>query len=167
MLVVFNLDTMDDLIKILPELAKSMPDAPELREAVLFALWRKAAGKGLRDHTIPVSVEGKTMHVAVRDPIWKRNLEKLAPQLLDRINRLMGSKGVAYIAFEMDESLFQAQAAAERTVASATDSIREVPAVVKQRSEAIRDPELRRQFLDAARAYLGTRQSKEEEGSKV
>lgn len=146
---------MEDLIKILPGLVKALPGSEEVREAVLFAMWKKAAGEGLRIHAIPISVEGRKMRIAVRDPIWKKHLEKLAAQLLERTNRLMRSAELKFLAFEVDESRFRShQGAKDELGGSDKDPDTIVTGSLAKQSRAIRDPKLRKLFLESAAAYL-------------
>ncbi len=43
---------MEDLFRTLPKLLKEMSDSEEVREAVVFAAWRKIAGESLQTHAI-------------------------------------------------------------------------------------------------------------------
>ena len=44
---------MNELFRALPALLKQMEDNEPLREAVIFAAWRKIAGEGLREKAVP------------------------------------------------------------------------------------------------------------------
>ncbi|NNE66688.1 MAG: DUF721 domain-containing protein [Pyrinomonadaceae bacterium] len=127
-----------------------MPDSPELRESVVSAVWRRAAGAGLREHTIPGSLEGKRLKLFVRDKIWKKNLESMAPQLLFRLNALMDARLVDYLEFEVAENKFEA----DKKETLADEAIPAVSAELVEKSEAIKDPALREQFLKSAAVYL-------------
>ena len=65
---------MEDLFRTLPKILKEFEDSAQVREAVVFATWKKAAGKSLCDHAVPTSLDEKRLSVAVKDETWKSHL---------------------------------------------------------------------------------------------
>jgi hypothetical protein len=93
---------MDALFRTLPGLFDAVEGSAEVREAVIFAAWRRIAGEQISDRTAPIAVEGKRLIVAVADKTWKRNLEALSSQLLFKLNAVLGSSLVKFIEFRIE-----------------------------------------------------------------
>ncbi len=146
---------MEDLFEILPNLRKTFPDSEEIREAVIFAVWRRAAGDGLREHTVPIELVDKTLVVSVRDDVWKRHLESMAAQLVSRINVLLKGSEVRFIEFRSDD-LFDSKT--ENTTGSLPEKTSpesfEISEDLLEKASLIPDPELREQFVKSATVYL-------------
>ena len=145
---------MDDLIKALPKLLRASGDAEEVLEAAAFAAWRRAAGEALRGCAVPFRLHRKTLVVSVPDATWRKQLERVSPQLIFRINSLLGQALVTFVEFRVDpqtineERARMRQSQYERLVAEegALGRARELD----EAASAIRDEELRRRFLLAA-----------------
>src|SRR6185295_13952933 len=90
---------MIDLTALLPRLLRANGANAEL--AVKLA-WSKAAGTGLRRHTIPVRLVSKTLIVAVADPIWQKQLQHMSAELIFRINNLLQGNLIDTIEFRVD-----------------------------------------------------------------
>ena len=145
---------MDDLFKALPKLLRAAGDAEEVLEAAAFAAWRRAAGEALRGCAVPFRLYRKTLVVSVPDATWRKQLERVSPQLIFRINSLLGQALVTFVEFRVDpqtineERARMRQSQYERLVAEegALGRARELD----EAASAIRDEELRRRFLLAA-----------------
>jgi len=148
---------MEDLFRMLPALLESFPDSPEVRQAVVFAVWRRAAGDGLSAHTVPIELSEKKLSIAVRDKIWKRHMESMAPQLLFRLNAILKTGNIGFLDFQIDEDSVNARldsgsrAESEDTVDSGHFSL---PSDLKEKAKRIKDPQLRKGFLESAAVYL-------------
>jgi hypothetical protein len=152
---------MEDLFQALPGLLRAAGESEEVLEAAGFAAWRRVAGEALRGCAVPFRLYRKTLVVSVPDSTWKRQLEQVAPQLVFRLNSMLGQAVVTYVEFRVDpqtvreerarlrntqyEKLTQEEAALGRAVELG-------PA-----AEAIRDDELRRRFLLAAGSCMNRR----------
>lgn len=140
---------MNEFFAALPALLRQMPDSPEVRRAVIFAAWRRAAGRQLSERAVPLSIEDGRLFVAVADRNWKRQLGSLADELLYKINAALGSSEVKFIEFVIDPAAVPAHTA--RDVGEADD---ETSPVINEEIAAaaarISDGELRKQFLLAA-----------------
>lgn len=78
--------------------AELEPDSRALR-AIVFAAWRKAAGEAITAKTEPVDLVDERLVVKVIDETWHSHLEALAPQMLARINKLVGDGAIKRIEF--------------------------------------------------------------------
>jgi hypothetical protein len=145
---------MDDLFKALPKILRAAGDAEEVSEAAAFAAWRRAAGDGLRGCAVPFRLYRKTLVVSVADETWRRQLEKMSPQLIFRLNSLVGQPLVTYIEFRVDPKTVSAER--ERVKQSEYERLVGEENALKRAhelddaAEAIHDEDLRRRFLLAA-----------------
>ena len=96
---------MESLIKTLPAILQAAGDSPEVVEAACIAAWKHAAGDGLRDHAVPLSLNDHALVVAVADATWQRQMQSLKSQLLARINSILGRQLVKEIEFRISEQL--------------------------------------------------------------
>ena len=149
---------MEDLFKMLPGLMKSFPDSPEVHEAVVLAVWRRAAGEGLREHALPISLDGKRLSILVRDEIWKRHMESMAPQLLFRLNALLEISRVDFLEFRVDDAAFDSTREETTYPKDIEKETAQLPQSLRKKADKIKDPALRKDFLDSAEAYLSMRE---------
>ena len=146
---------MEDLFKLLPKMLSQFKDSAEFREAVVFAAWRKAAGRDLARNTAPVSLEEKRLVLAVRDETWKKHLESLAGQMIFKVNSLLGQAEVTFIEFRVEKDVFEnPPVASAGRKADSERILEEVPTQLRESADAITDDELRYKFLLAAGSCL-------------
>jgi len=139
---------MDELIKTLPGILRSVGNAKEVVEAAAIAAWKRAAGSGLRNHAAPLRLEGKTLVVAVADAVWQKQLGAMKGQLLFRINSILGQPLVSQIDLRIDPRIASTQAATgSKTKVEMLDN--EVPLELSSAATAIKDKQLRQLFLKA------------------
>src|SRR5580765_3414450 len=93
---------MESLIKTLPAILTAAGPSAELAEGACFAAWKHAAGDALSVHAVPVKLEDQTLIVAVADNIWQKQLEQIRPQLLFRLNTVLGHSLVKIIELRID-----------------------------------------------------------------
>ena len=150
---------MEALFRALPQLLKDFEDTEEVREAVVFAAWRSIAGESLSEHTVPFRLFNKHLIIAVADKMWKRHLETLSGQMIFKLNSALGQAIVTFIEFRVDEETL----AAERTKHRANQisdeeqieiALEEVTPKLRHSADAIKDDNLRYQFLLAAGSCL-------------
>ena len=144
---------MKDLFSALPKLLKTIPNSSEVRRAVLFAAWRRAAGPQLNEHTEPCGIDHERLIVAVADRNWKRQLGGLAPQLIFKINAALGGAYVRYIDFVVDPVAVES-GRAERGQGRIAVDVGEPSPELNESAGAIKDESLRREFLRAAAGSL-------------
>ena len=150
---------MNELFRALPALLKEFDDNPTVREAVTFAAWRKIAGESLRQHAVPFQLVQKRLTVAVKSETWRKHLEHLSGQMIFKLNSALGSAVVTYIEFRIDEAAVEKENY-KATGTTLTDeeleeiALDEVTPKMRRSADAIKDDNLRYQFLLAAGSCL-------------
>ena len=154
---------MEALFRALPKLLREFEDTEEVREAVVFAAWRRIAGESLSEHTVPFRLFKKHLIVAVADKMWKRHLETLSGQMIFKLNSALGQAIVTFIEFRVDEETLVAERSQYR-VKQMTDeeqreiALEEVTPKLRRSADAIKDDNLRYQFLLAAGSCLARKE---------
>lgn len=145
---------MEQVFKTIPAILKDDDSGQLLREAMVIAAWKRAAGESVSSNARAIGVEDSTLKVAVADEIWKIHLESLAGQMLFKVNSILRSPEITYIEFYVDEEA--ARKAAPAPARSVPQKVfdreaercrSEIPASALN---SIRDEELRELFLEAA-----------------
>jgi len=155
---------MDELFQALPKLLRAAGDSEEVLEAAAFAAWRRAAGEALRGCAVPFRLYGKRLTVCVPDVTWRRQLEGVSPQLIFRVNSLLGQALVTFIEFRVDpqtvgeERARQRQSHYERL--ECEERALERAHELDDAASAIQDEELRRRFLVAAGSCMNREERK-------
>lgn len=150
---------MEDLFRTLPKILKEFDDSEAVREAVVFATWKKAAGKSLCDHAVPESLTDKRLVVAVKDEMWKSHLESLAGQMIFKINSILSQPSVTFIEFSVDQEFVDRKLGNDRQTEMSDAKLRklaleEISTNLSNSAETIPDEKLRAQFLLAAGSCL-------------
>ncbi|HET6891050.1 MAG TPA: DUF721 domain-containing protein [Pyrinomonadaceae bacterium] len=101
---------MESLLKTLPAILQVAGDSPEVVEAACIAAWKHAAGEGLRDHAIPLSLNDHTLVIGVADSTWQQQLQSLSSQLLARLNSILGKPLVSQLEFRVTPELMPGSA---------------------------------------------------------
>lgn len=144
---------MKRLLDILPQILENAPDSPELKEAVVFTIWRRSAGKTAAANAIAVKFENGRLGVAVKSEAWRKELAELAPQLLYKLNAILGRSVVKKIDLFVDEKAFHTKSLAERDESMKSTAV-SAPLPLRNAAGAIKDEQLRRSFLKAAAGSL-------------
>jgi len=141
---------MQDLFAALPMILEKFGEDDTVRESVVFATWRRVAGDGISEHTVPVGIDDGRLIIAVSGKAWKRHLEDLAGELLFRINRLLASESVKFIEFTENASLVAESRERDEFADSFAAAEAEITPELRRAAMAIGDMEMRRRFLLAA-----------------
>ncbi|MEZ5427913.1 MAG: DUF721 domain-containing protein [Pyrinomonadaceae bacterium] len=154
---------MNELFRALPKLIEVFEDTPEVREAVVFAVWRKIAGESLRGHTVPFRLFGQHLIVAVADNMWKRHLEMLSGQMIYKLNSALEREAVTFIEFRIDEETLRREHVRRPQTTGEDDESEEraldlVTPKLRHSADAIKDDHLRYQFLLAAGSCLARKE---------
>lgn len=154
---------MQDLFRTLPKILKEFDDSAEVREAVAFAAWRKVAGKSLLEHAVPFRLFNKKLIVAVTDKMWKRHLEDLSGQMIFKLNSILGQTVVTFIEFRIDEETVSNERNVHRKnnlsdAEYAEMALDKVTPKLRRSADAIKDDNLRYQFLLAAGSCLARKE---------
>ena len=150
---------MQDLFKLLPKLIDQFEDSGEVREAVVIAAWKRAAGDSLSSQTAAVELRNKQLFVAVKDETWKHHLESLSGQMIFKLNLILGQTAVTFINFRIDEDLVfeHSKSLVDKSVSEEERrelALREVSSNLRISANNIADEKLRNQFLLAAGSCL-------------
>src|ERR671929_69083 len=145
---------MDDLFQALPKILRAAGESEEVWEAAAFAAWRRVAGEALRASAVPFRLYRKTLVISVPDATWRKQLEQMSPQLLFRLNSLLGQALVTYVEFRVDpKTVGRERARARRTqyerLVEEERALRRAEEL-DEAAAAIQDESLRRRFLLAA-----------------
>jgi hypothetical protein len=151
---------MENLIRALPDLLRTI-DSPEVIEAAAIAAWKQAAGEGLRQHAVPLRLDGRTLHVAVADAVWQKQLRTLCAQMVFRINNLLGHSLVDRIELRIQPSAVKHRSDEAKTAVQVQEN--DVPIELWAAANAISDKNLRQSFLRAA--LSSTRRNEKRERS--
>jgi hypothetical protein len=144
---------MIDLTALLPKLLRANGANAEL--AVKIA-WSKAAGTGLRRHTVPVRLVSKTLVVAVADPIWQKQLQHMSAELIFRINNLLQGNVIEAIEFRVDAGALKSAGPTNRTSGKEAQN-QPAPTELLFAASSIADEELRARFVRAAQNCIERR----------
>ena len=150
---------MEDLVRALPALLKEFDENEAVREAVVFAVWRKVAGESLSGHAIPLRLFQKHLIIAVAGDTWKKHLEHLSGQMIFKLNSALQQAAVTFIEFRVDEeTILQERAKNKKPTLSDAEleeiALEEVTPNLRHSADAIKDDNLRYQFLLAAGSCL-------------
>jgi hypothetical protein len=150
---------MNELFRALPALLKQFDENEAVREAVTFAAWRRIAGESLRQHAIPLRLYQKHLIIAVANETWKKHLESLSGQMIFKINSALGQAIVTFIEFRIDEKTIQTERAKNKKSTLSDEELQEialeeVTPKMRRSADAIKDDDLRYQFLLAAGSCL-------------
>lgn len=153
---------MEDLIQALPKLLRAAGESEEVLEAASFAAWRRVAGEALRGCAVPFRLYNKRLIVSVPDTTWRKQLEQVSPQLVFRLNSLLGQAVVTYVEFRVDpqtvrEERARLRASAQDGRAQEEDALRRA-VELGDAASAIHDETLRRRFLLAAGSCMNRRE---------
>jgi predicted nucleic acid-binding Zn ribbon protein len=143
---------MESLIKTLPAILSAAGPSAEVAAAACFAAWKHTVGEALSIHTVPLKLENQTLIVAVADNIWQRQLEQIRPQLLFRLNTVLGHSLVKLIELRIDPNALPKTRMPQGMPKHHPDSA--VPFELRAAASEIQDADLRRAFLGAATSCL-------------
>jgi hypothetical protein len=144
---------MLDIFRTLPGIFDDVEGAEMVREAVVFAAWRRIAGEGLVEHAVPLRLEKGRLFVAVSNLMWQRQLKDLCGQMVFKLNASLGTPTVNFIELQIDEEAVRARRSKKAELNEGELerlAEKEISPELASAAERIADEELRRQFLLAA-----------------
>ena len=92
---------MEQLFGSIQAVVKNLEPNEKVSESVVFAAWKQAAGESLSARASAVEVRDRRLVVTVEDDTWRKSLEGLAPQLLAKMNSLLGPGALSFIEFHV------------------------------------------------------------------
>ena len=145
---------MEELIKTLPTILRSIGDDPEVATAAAITAWKRAAGDGLRQHAVPVNLQDGTLVVAVADAVWQKQLRLMLKELIYKTNSMLGQPLVKQVELVVDAQIVNPRPRSSGDRQAPT----EVPAEILSAASVINDVKLREKFIRAATGTLARRQ---------
>ena len=145
---------MEELIKTLPTILRSIGDDPEVATAAAITAWKRAAGDGLRQHAVPVNLQDGTLVVAVADAVWQKQLRQMLKELIYKTNSTLGQPLVKQVELVVDAKIVnpRPRSSGDRHAHA------EVPPEISSAATVITDVKLREKFIRAATGTLARRQ---------
>ena len=144
---------MIDVTRLLPRLVSANP------ELAAKLAWTQAAGPGLRRSAVPVLLQGKVLTVSVADPLWQKQLQSMAGELLFRVNTLLGGNRIDEIVFRIaPRDLPKAEPRRDAEPPTAREP-HELPTELLFAANSITDEDLRMRFLRAADNLIARREA--------
>ena len=95
---------MEQLFGALAKVVADLAPDDRGRRAIVFAAWRRAAGHAIAAKAEPVDLRESRLVINVTDDAWVSHLQALAPQMLAKINVLVGHGTVTRIEFHSSNS---------------------------------------------------------------
>jgi hypothetical protein len=146
---------MNELFRTLPKLLKELNDNEDVREAIVFAAWKKIAGEALNEQTVAKRLTEKRLTIAVAGDMWKKHLESLSGQMIFKLNSMLGQAVVTFIEFQVDEKLVvenrkRKAVSIEENLITDESALKKISPKLQKAANAITDEALRNQFLLAA-----------------
>lgn len=152
---------MNSLGRLLPSLVRGAEDSPHARECAAISAWNGAVGAGVRRASAPVRLDNRMLVVAVVDQTWKTQLERLAGQLIFKLNSALGAPVVTRILFRVDAATVAAYGSKDQRPVVTGDPAACARDLAADAAE-IPDPGLREAFLRAASRCLARAEAEEE-----
>jgi len=149
---------MESLFKTIPGVLKDLGIALPISSSTVFAAWKRCAGEQVAGRTVAKEFQNDRLVIAVEDLTWKRNLEELSPQMLQRLNACLADGAVKFIEFRVDEKLVSdsKNARVKRAADEEVVRLKVDPALVVA-AGSIADDNLRSSFLKASAIYEARR----------
>ena len=146
---------MKDLLALLPVLLRKVEDSAEARQQAAFTAWAACVGKQLREATSAVKLEGKTLIIAVRDSIWKKQLNRMTGQVLFKLNSVLEAPLVTRLEFVVNPKLIEQSH--PQVPAPGFKAPERQASPLRERADRIPNAEMRDAFLRAAGKCLDRR----------
>ena len=153
---------MHEVFDAFAAVMRSMPPDPDIREAFVFATWKRVAGELLCEHAVPARFDQDVLHIAVSNIACQKHLADQSPQMLFKLNAILGNGPVRRIVFVIEENYVIATR--ERPAKDTADeefislAERETTGDVMRSARQIEDDDLRNAFLLAAGRCLARRE---------
>jgi hypothetical protein len=93
---------MEQLLRAIPGILKDLETNAGANEALVFGAWNQVAGNMLSSRTEAIEFHDRRLVIGVDDKTWQRNLEELSPQMLAKLNEMLGQGSVTFIEFRVD-----------------------------------------------------------------
>jgi hypothetical protein len=129
----------------------------EVATTAACVAWKHAAGELISKQTVVTGLQKQTLMVVVADIVWQRQMQSVSPQLIYKLNALLGTGTIRFIEYHVDTTAFIHDVAIDNPEPRATMAL---PAELITAAAAITEPKLRRSFLAAAESSMRYRQTR-------
>lgn len=139
---------MDRLFDCIPAIVLEHLPHDKTIKALVIAAWSRSAGESIKQRSAVIDFVDNILIIGVADELWRKNLERLAPQMVASINSNLKHGTVRRIEYRLDEAVGRAVERCEAIQNAVPD------AGICRAAEAIEDENVRKAFLAAAATYL-------------
>jgi len=84
-------------------LLRSYGFGSKLSEYRVFGKWDKAVGAAIALHARPLAVRGTKLSLVVDSPAWMQQLSLMKPQLIEKVNQMLGRDAIKDITLKLGE----------------------------------------------------------------
>lgn len=139
---------MEEILDLLPNILRQTGYQEAVCEKAVCAAWNRIVGDVVSAHAVPFRLYENRLIVLTSDATWKKQLEMMSPEILYKINRLLGADMVRFIEYRVDPYRIAAHRHQEHEVRfhRLDEIIRDLEPLVRD----LADPDLRAAFLRAA-----------------
>jgi hypothetical protein len=141
---------MEQLFRALPAVLRDLGPNAQADEAIVIAAWKRCAGEMLNARTQPLEFFEGRLVIAVEDQTWRGQLEAMSPQMVARLNSILGDGTVSFIEFRIEASAIQRHWRSKLE----PGAIGDVEPSIGAAAGAISDEGLRKRFLETAASIL-------------
>jgi len=127
---------MQRIAEMLPEVYRKLAREAADEQALLLGLWPVVVGAKIAARTRPLRLSGSTLEVQTADQQWRKELARMIPDIIRRLNAASGKSVVQDLQFLVD---VKRAPRPPRRAASATG-------LKRDEADGIADPELRRLY---------------------
>lgn len=153
---------MDRIRYYLPTILRLGGEHDEVREQVVFAAWQATVGPA-ENKSRPVSLQRKTLTVAVLNESWKEQMQAMSGQYIFRLNSMLEQPVVTLIEYKVDPAHVDLKV--EEMPILESKRSREIRKEFEADADAIDDRGLRESFLRAVSRYLERNEAREKDAN--
>jgi hypothetical protein len=114
-----------------------------LSEYRILGKWEESVGKVIARHARPVSLHGRKLFLAVDSSAWMQQLSLLRPEIIEKVNRVLGRNSITEIALNLGEIPQSAGTPARTGPGIRVDLSAEDRGKIEAHLEQIRDADVR------------------------
>jgi len=139
-----------ELSSLLPGFIRQLHLSEDVTGELVIALWKNVVGETLAQNARPLRMRESTLVLTVASEAWKRELFSLRFEILNRIEKLLGSSKVSRLEFRVDPWMNVTTSSSAKPLPSK---------FVEERAtlqlDSIADRELSHSLAAAASSYFG------------
>lgn len=138
---------VEEILDLLPNILRQTGYQETVCEKAVCAAWNRIVGEAVSVHAVPFRLYDERLIVLTSDATWRKQLEAMSPEILYKINRLLGADMVRFIEYRVAPYRIEAHHREHEVRFHRLDEIiRDLEPLVRD----LADPDLRAAFLRAA-----------------